>query len=168
MEGDSLIIKGKTYTVDNLSNLPEEINGYNSTCKQDSHSIGFFRELNLMSNFHHCDFHVNYVEYHSTEQFIQLQKATFFKDNKTAEKIKDTKTPFECKQLSKEIDNFDNAKWIEVAKELCLPGLYAKFDQNPNLGNILIRTGDLHREDCLKKSAWTSIGLLGEMLMEVR
>ena len=185
MEGDNLIIKGKTYTVDNLSNLPEEINGYNLTCKQDQHSIGFFGELNPMSNFHHCEFQVDTIKYHSTEQFIQLQKAKFVRDVKTAEKIKNAKTPFDCKQLTKEIENYESTKWIDVAKELCLPGLLAKFEQNPVLGNILLSTGSLtlvessynttlgtgiplHHEDCLKKSAWTSVGLLGEMLMEVR
>ena len=86
MEGDNLIIKGKTYTIDNLSNLPEEINGYNSMCNQ--HSIGFFGELNPMSNFHHCEFVVDTEKYHSLEQFIQLQKAKFFDYHKTAKTIK--------------------------------------------------------------------------------
>ena len=71
MEADNLIIKGVTYTVNNLANLPEEINGYNSTSKQDNNSIGFFRELNPMSNFHRCNFEVDSITYHSAEQFIQ-------------------------------------------------------------------------------------------------
>ena len=41
MEGDNLI-RGKTYTIHNLSTLPDDINGYNSTSKQDRDSIGFF------------------------------------------------------------------------------------------------------------------------------
>ena len=88
MVGDNLIIKGKTYTIDNLSNLPEEINGYNSMCKQDRHSIGFFGELNPMSNFHCCEFVVDTEKYHSLKQLIQLQKAKFFDYHKTAKTIK--------------------------------------------------------------------------------
>ena len=108
MEGDNLIIKGQTYTVDNLSLLPEEINGYNSTSKSDSDSLGFFGELNPMSNFHHCSFKLDDIEYHSAEQFIQREKALFFKDNTTAQKIWGAKTPIECKRLSQKIQNYDN------------------------------------------------------------
>ena len=70
----------------------------------------------------------------------------------------------------------------KLPKGICLPGLFAKFEQNPVLENILKITGTLtlvessydttwdtriplHHKDCLKKSAWTLIGLLGEMLM---
>ena len=80
MEGDNLIIKGKTYTVENLSSLPEDINGYNATSKSDDTSLGFFGELNPMSNFHRCSFTVDNIKYHSAEQFIQNAKAVFFND----------------------------------------------------------------------------------------
>ena len=79
MEGDSLIIKGKTYTIKNLSSLPEEINRYNATSKSDDTSLGFFGELNSMSNFHWCSFTVDNITYHSAEQFIQNAKAKFFR-----------------------------------------------------------------------------------------
>ena len=185
MEGNNLIIKGKTYTVDNLTSLPEEINGYNSTSKHDRSSIGFFGELNPMSNFHRCHFEVNGKTYHSTEQYIQSEKASYFKDDHTANKIMEASTPIECKQLAREIDNFDFDRWKQVAKETCYPGIRAKFLQNHNLSNILKSTGSqtlvessydtlwgtgipLHREDCLNNSAWTSIGLLGMILMDIR
>ena len=108
MERDNLIIKGKTYTVDNLSSLPEEINGYNSTSKSDSDSLGFFGELNPMSNFHRCSFKLDDIEYHSAEQFIQREKALLLKDNTRAQKILGAKTPIECKCLSQEIQNYDS------------------------------------------------------------
>ena len=185
MEGDQLIIKSKTYTVDNLSELPDEINGFNSTSKTDGETLGFFGELNPLSNFHRCNFNINNTTYHSTEQFIQHEKAIFFKDINIANKIMESKTPIECMLLSKEIENVDMDRWKEVAKARCQPGIAAKFEQNHNLGNMLKNTGDLllvessfnstwgtgvplHREDCLNKNQWTSIGILGELLMEVR
>ena len=68
---------------------------------------------------------------------------------------------------------------------LCLPGLTAKFKQNPCLMTMLLNTGDktiiessydklwgtgrpLHEPDCLKPETWISQGILGELLMEVR
>ena len=185
MEGDHLIIKGKTYTVDNLAYLTAEINGFNSTSKTDGETLGFFGELNPLSNFHRCKFQLEDTTYHSAEQYIQHKKVTYFKDNKMAKKIMEAQTPYECMMLAKEIDNVDQNRWNEVAKELCYQGIEAKFNQNPNLGNILKNTGTLtlvessfnatwgkgvplHRDDCLNKSAWTSAGILGEILMSIR
>ena len=185
MEGDQLITKGKTYTVDNLSDLPHEINGFNSTSKTDGETLGFFGELNPLSNFHRCKFQVENTTYHSTEQYIQHEKATYFKDNKVARKIMEASTPYECMLLSKEIENADHTSWNDIAKERCYPGIAAKFTQNPNLGNMLKNTGNLlliessfnstwgtgvplHREDCLNKDNWISTGILGELLMDIR
>ena len=185
MEGDNLIIKGVTYTVNNFASLPEELNGYNSTSKQDENSIGFFGELNPMSNFHRCNFEVNGINYHSAEQFIQMEKAIYFKDRNVANKIQEADTPIDCKQLAREITNVSHEEWKKTAKEICYPGIKAKFVQNENLKNILKNTGTLtlmecsydtlwgagiplHREDCLNSSAWTSVGLLGEIVMDIR
>ena len=185
MDGDQLIIKGKTYTVDNLMNLPEEVNGFNSTSKTDGQTLGFFGELNPLSNFHCCNFQLGDITYHSAEQYIQHKKASYFRDNKTAKKIMEAQTPYECMMFAKEIENVDQNCWNEVAKDLCYQGIATKFNQNQNLGNILKNTGNLtlvessfnatwgtgvplHRNDCLNKSAWTSAGILGEILMSIR
>ena len=52
MEEDHLIIKGKTFTRDNISDLPEEISAFRVTGKEDDTTVGFFGELNPLSNFH--------------------------------------------------------------------------------------------------------------------
>ena len=52
LEGDHLVIKGKHYTHDNIEELPEELSGYKITSKEESDTIGFFGELNPLSNFH--------------------------------------------------------------------------------------------------------------------
>ena len=52
MEEDHLIIKGKTFTRDNISDLPLEISAFRVTGKEDDTTVGFFGELNPLSNFH--------------------------------------------------------------------------------------------------------------------
>ena len=52
LEGDHLLIKGKHYTCDNIDELPEDLSGYKITSKEDSDTVGFFGELNPLSNFH--------------------------------------------------------------------------------------------------------------------
>ena len=76
MDGSTLVIKGRNYTSNNLHLLPLEINGYSATSKDDpeGNMIGFFGELNPLSNFHPASFTINGNTYHSCEQFIQNQK----------------------------------------------------------------------------------------------
>ena len=99
--------------------------------RSDEHSMGFFGELCLLSNFYPSSFLFHGVEYHSTEQLIQHQKAKLCGDKQTERSILSAKTLLECKRLSKEITNFSFKRWSENAKELCKEGIEAKFTQNP-------------------------------------
>ena len=80
LEGDHLVIKGCHYGRENLGELPPDISGYKVTSKEDAGTIGFFLELNLLSNFHSCVFKVEDNWFHSSEQYIQLKKAEYFND----------------------------------------------------------------------------------------
>ena len=117
-------------------------------------AYGFFGELNPMSNFHRCNFEVNGVNYHSAEQFIQMEKAIYFKDRNVANKIQEADTPIDCKQLAREITNVNHEEWKKTAKEICYPGIKAKFVQNENLKNILKNTGTLTLVECSYDMLW--------------
>ena len=53
MEGAELIIKSRRYNSQNLHALPAPLSGFNATSKSDDKVLGFFGELNPLSNFHH-------------------------------------------------------------------------------------------------------------------
>ena len=185
MEGTTLKIKGKRYTRDNIHQLPEEVSAFASTSKSNDNVIGFFGELNPLSNFHDGSFEWNDIRFHSSEQFIQYQKATLFKDVKTADLIMKCSTALECKQMATNVVNFNNDDWNSKAKELCKPGIKCKFQQNPTLASALLNTGDkylvescydkvwgsgkpLFEEDCLEQNLWQGQNILGEILCEIR
>ena len=182
---DVLIIKGTRYTVNTLNSLPDDLSGFEASSKSSQTTIGFFGELNPLSNFHPCRFNVADVEYKSTEQFIQSEKAKFFKDKTTVHRIMAASNPLECKRLGKNTHGYDHTRWSEVAKKLVLPGIMSKFVSNPNLASMLISTGTkklveccydtlwgtgvpITDKDCLKEKYWKGTGILGECLMEVR
>ena len=184
MEGTTLKIKGKRYTRENLHQLPEEISAFASTSKSNDNTLGFFGELNPLSNFHVCFFEWNGIRFHSSEQFIQYQKAMLFKDQKTADLIMKCTTALECKQMASSVLNFSSMEWNSKAKELCKPGIKCKFQQNASLATTLIETGDkllvescydkvwgtgkpLFEENCLDVSRCNQ-GILGEILCEIR
>ena len=185
LEGDHLVVKGRHYNRDNLSDLPAEISGATVTSKENSDTIGFFGELNPLSNFHKCTFKVDDTWYHSSEQYIQQKKAEYFSDRQSAIKILTADTAMECKQLAREIKNYDMAKWKEVAESECFEGVFEKFYQNPHLNEYLQSTDQkmiiessydktwgtgvpLHSPEALNNSHWMRDNLLGKLLTNVR
>ena len=150
--------------------------------------MGFFGELSPLSNFHPANFTVNGVHYTSSEQFIQHTKALLFNDYATAKKIINATNAMECKELSREILNFEKTTWEKNAKSKCKPGIFQKFYQNSCLRDVLIHcTGDkqiiesakdkfwgtgipLQDDDCLNPRKWLSRGpgIMGEILTEIR
>ena len=186
MEDDKVVIKGKHYGLGNLHELPEDLGVFKVTSKEDEETVAFFGELNPLSNFHPSEFTLDNTSFHSSEQFIQYTKAKFFKDNQTADRILSSTSPGECKAKAENITGFSKKKWDRSAKELCTPGIEAKFYQNEDLMNVLVNmtlnktiieaTSDsvwgsgvpLHKDNCLDPHKWTSQGILGEVLQELR
>ena len=188
LDCDELVLKGKHYTVDRLDRLPTNLNVFNLSCKEDIDTVGFFGELNPLSNFHPANFTVNGIHYTSSEQFIQHMKALAFNDYTTAKKIINATNALECKELSRDILNFEKTAWEEIAKAKCKPGITQKFRQNSCLRDVLIHcTGNkqiiesakdkfwgtgvpLQDDDCLNPRKWLSRGpgIMGEILTEIR
>ena len=188
MEDDKVVIKGKHYGLDNLDELPSDLEAFKVTSRENQDIIGFFGELNPLSNFHPAEFTVGDKTYHCSEQFIQESKALFFNDHDTAERIMDTTTAAECKSIGYSVTDFNQETWNNSAKEICAKGINEKFLQNPELLDFLLtRTGTktiiestkddiwgtgvvLHNPNCLKRNKWLSQGqgIMGEILEELR
>ena len=106
LDGNQLVLDGKRYTKETLNQLPKNLEIMKITTKSDEHHVGFFGELCPLSNFHPSPFLLHGIDYHSTEQLIQHQKAKLCGDKQAERSILSAKTPLECKKLSREITNF--------------------------------------------------------------
>ena len=185
IEDDHLVILGIKYSVKDIHKLPSDLSGFHASSKSTSKVHAFFGELSPFSIFHESKFELNGVNYFCSEQMIQAQKALLFKDMNTVEKIVSCDSALECKDLGKIISGFKEDIWKEEAEKLCLPGIIAKFKDNPCLAEMLLSTKEqtivvatydtmwgtrvpLHQADCLDNHKWKGIGLLGEMLMTTR
>ena len=185
LDGDTLVLHGTKYNVTNLHTLPTELSCFNVSSKTKDDIIGFFGELNPFSNFYESKFQYNGVNYNNSEQFIQHSKATYFKDEKSANEILCCNTALETKRLGKSIENFNLDDWKLHALDICLPGIKCKFNQNEDLWNLLQSTGSktlvessqdnfwgtgvpLYRNDSLERDQWKSIGIMGKILMSIR
>ena len=97
LEGDSLITNGVRYTVNDIAKLPKELAAFQAAQKRDDQYLAFHGEWSPFSNFHNSLFIIDGKLYHSSEQWIQEQKAVFFNDAATATQILKSNTPLECK-----------------------------------------------------------------------
>ena len=186
LEDDKLVLKGRPYTISTLNQLPEELNVFKVTTKENETTVGFFGEINPLSNFHPSAFKHDGIHYILSEQFIQANKTKYFGDLESYNMILGCATSLECKNLAKQIRNVDNAKWEEVASNICHPGIRAKFQQNPIAMDALVhRTGNKRIVECatdrlwatglplndpssLDETKWISQGILGQILENIR
>ena len=186
LDKDKVVIKGKDYDMSNIHDLPEDLNVFKVTSKENDEVVGYFGELNLLSNFFPASFTINGHNYISSEQYIQSSKAQYFGDTDVFNQIMGCKSSSDCKEFSRKICGVDSIKWDNVAAEVCRQGIQEKFIQNPILMEILIkRTGKkcivecskdrlwgtgiaLAQEDCLNSAHWITSGIMGKLLEEIR
>ena len=50
LDEDKLVLKGRVYNVNTLNQLPEELNVFTVTSKENENTVGFFGEINPLSN----------------------------------------------------------------------------------------------------------------------
>ena len=142
LEDDKIVLKGRKYGVNTLNQLPEELNVFKVTTKENADTVGYFGEINPLSNFYPTSFTYDGVQYISSEQFIQASKAKYFKDVDTYNQIMSCSTSLECKRALRLIRNVDVDRWELVAGNICQPGIRAKFLQNPPVMDTLLQKTD--------------------------
>lgn len=139
-----------------------------------------------LSQWYASPFVIDGIAFVNCEQWMMFNKAVLFKDWEIAEQILEVSSPATHKQLGRQVRNFDDDKWMEVAYAVVLEGNYAKFRQNPTLkqklfdtaGTLLVEANPrdgrwgigLSAEDpaCNDPSKWKGQNLLGQVLTEVR
>ena len=109
LERDVLTLKGKQYTVRNISELPSELSGFHVSSKLDEDTYAFFGELNPFSNFHPSPFSLNNITYNTSEHFIQSEKAKHYGDTKMELAILSCETALEAKKMGHQITKSKNS-----------------------------------------------------------
>ena len=181
---DQLVIDKKTYNVNNLSSLPQELNPAKlATVSINQNLTAFSGAASPMSNFHPSYFELNGLHFLHNEQFYQYHKAKANQDTDTARKILVEKSPAKCKQLGDKVKVINPDQWNEHCLRIMYDGCKAKFDQNKTLGQFLLSTGtsalvEGRRDafwgagkwisDLQKDSNYTGTNHLGKILETVR
>ena len=129
LEMDELVVNGRHFTINTLNQLPDDLDPFKITTEEDLDSLGFFGGINPLSNFYECTFNVNGESYISSEQFIQSEKALYFKDQQVYDRIMGCNNSLDCKIEASYVKNYNRARWEGVAKEICRPGIRANLNK---------------------------------------
>ena len=151
--------------------------------------IPFWRpheEYGEFSNWFFSSMIIDNVQYANVEQYMMSEKAKLFGDMDIYNKIMNSNSPKEYKDLGRLVKNFDEKIWNENKYPIVLKGCLAKFSSNRNLKEKLLLTGDailveaspydriwgvkLSKNDprINDPNQWLGENLLGKVLMEVR
>ena len=151
--------------------------------------VGFYGvegTYGCFSNFYEVPFTFEGEQFKFSEAMIMWQKARLFKDTTMMKEILKAPVPREAKRLGRRVSPYDDRMWEANRGELVVPGLYAKFEQNPEIRRVLLGTGDALIAECAPRdriwgigmptwnpdiynpNCWKGTNLLGTYLMEVR
>ena len=95
-----------------------------------------------LSQWYPAPFEISGVRYLTAEHWMMAGKARLFGDEATLARILSLEHPGAAKSSGRQVQGFDQAKWMAVARRIVTEGNLAKFGQNEALGHYLLGTGD--------------------------
>ena len=143
-------------------------------------------ENGYLSNWYLSSFTVDEITFTSMEQYMMYCKAMCFQDAEIAQQILETEDVATIKALGRSVKGYDDNHWNGVRQIVVYKGLCAKFEQNEDLKQKLLSTGNALLAECavrdriwgiglsmndpdrLNRFKWQGQNLLGYALMMVR
>ena len=158
---DKLIIKGTTFTVDNLGDIP--VTKSLGTTHTENHIL-FHGRYSPYSNFYSASdlFHDDsYVTYCSSEQFYQRMKALHLGSHGVAAEIMNESDPAVIKSLGDSLSDTpsNTTPWADEAPAVMEKAVLFKFRQNKDLLALMKDSGSLNHVECNKFDTFWGIGL---------
>lgn len=127
--------------------------------------LAFAGQWAYLSNMYSCSFRYEGVNFSSSEQCFQYCKALHHEDLMKAKDIILTNDPFKCKKKGDAIEC--NEEWKCLREKTLLSIIRCKFEQNNDLRNKLIGTGDRKLFEATTSQYWgTGSGLRSKATRE--
>lgn len=138
------------------------------------------------SQWYEAAFEVDGVRYPTAEHFMMAEKARLFGDDAALATVLAATTPGHAKAAGRAVRGYSEEQWLTHRFDIVVRANMAKFGQNPQLREFLLKTGDhvlveaspvdriwgtgIAADDprADQPAAWTGLNLLGYALMEVR
>ena len=177
--------KHTVYDVNTLHKLPAELDPKFVSTKQSEDVFAFFGSSCPLSNFYPSPFVTAGQRFSCVEEYYCLKKAEFADDDVSVERIKSAATPALYKAIARSV-KVDRTRWAYEETRVMMTALQLKFQQNPQIRDYLLETGDkviaeaspsdkfwgiglgLGNEHVTHEVHWSGKNELGKLLMEVR
>lgn len=130
-------------------------------------SYVFFWKGSIYSQWYPSPFELDGMTFNCAEQWMMVNKALLFGDEKMALKIMKTSSPAEQKRLGRKVAGFDFSVWEQHAKEIVYRGNYAKFTQDVDLKQRLLSTGSRKFVEASPADAVWGIGLTEQSAKQI-
>ena len=188
LNADVLIIDSVRYTVDNLSELPDDLQPrqFSERINQKYHVFGgLYSSFCPFSNWSPCSIQYKGHSFKSLEQAYQYAKAIHGDDAETAMTLIHTSDPKTAKDLGSKVKGLDTTGWDDEKYNIMTDLVRIKFAGNPSLKTELLNTGkktlvesgrDTHyaiglsitSKDIFNKDKWMGKNKLGDILCCIR
>ena len=96
-------------------------------------------ENGWLSNWYLSRFTVDGITFSSMEQYMMYMKAEVFGDDDIKKEIMSTDDVGRIKALGRQVHNYNNTVWNGMRQIIIYEGLYAKYSQNDDLKEKLLR-----------------------------
>lgn len=186
--GDALIIDSRRYTVDDLSNLPNDLLPRQFGERSDDNCVcfgGIHSNSSPFSNWYSCKIPYMGYSFNSTEQAYQFAKAIYCDDESAALKIRFTTDPKSAKVLGSQVKGLAETDWERTKSEIMYELIKIKFTEIPELKQEILKTGNkqlaecgtdeyysigitINSRDVFDQSKWLGTNTLGKILCKVR
>ncbi len=139
-----------------------------------------------LSNWYLSPFDLDGIHFSSVEQYIMYRKCMIFGDEESAKEILSTDDTATQQAIGRKSTGYIDSVWAGMRQMIVLRGLIAKFNQNEDLKQKLLNTGDAYLVECagsdkvwacgirlndeqrFDTASWHGSNILGFALMEVR
>lgn len=140
----------------------------------------------FLSNWYLSPFELDGIQYSSVEQYIMYQKCKVFADEISAAAVMSTNDVAAQQSIGRLSKGYISEVWAGLRQMVAFRALMAKFDQNDDLKQMLLDTGEAWLVECARSDKnwacgvrlnderrfdtanWDGQNLLGFALMEVR
>ncbi len=140
----------------------------------------------FLSNWYPSRFTLDGIQFTCAEQYIMYRKCLTFGDTESAQKVLDTTDPEQHQTIGQKAAGYNDKVWNGLRQVILMRSLEAKFTQDEELQDALMRTGEDYLVECAHKDKtwacgeglhdeerrhidkWSGKNILGFALMEVR
>jgi hypothetical protein len=185
LNGDHLTVNGEHYTIENLQELPDDLDPRMIATRTEGPTTIFFGQNSPLSNHHPSPMVILNKKYLCNEQYYFAMRAEEMGDDTIHGKVMAATNPKDMLRHGRKAQNKKNINVEEAEVRIMKKGVQEKFDQNAALKDFLMSTDKtrigesspsnkrwgtgfyLGQKDCFNTDLWAT-NLLGDIIQEQR